>query len=71
MRRPPPVPDVVPLRVCYRVKDVARILGVGLPIIYKGIHEGKIPCLQVGRLFLITRDTVDWLLQYGMEGDVD
>lgn len=46
------------LPVFLRVKEVAEILRVSEPLIYKMIQEGKIDCIRLGKVIRVPREEV-------------
>lgn len=45
------------------VADVASILGIGRHAAYTLIASGKLPCIRVGRLIRVSRDSLMRYLQ--------
>jgi excisionase family DNA binding protein len=50
-------------KVTYTAVEVEKILGLSRNSVYEGLHSGQIPCVKVGRRFLIPKAAVDrWLM---------
>ena len=43
----------------YTVKEVAKILGVSLSLIYVAVHKGEIPSRKIASRILIPAEFVD------------
>ena len=41
-------------------EDVCRLLGVSKHFLYRKIHEGRVPCLQIGRRYRFPQKGDDW-----------
>ena len=49
-------------RKSYTVKEAAKIAGFGVVAMYKGIREGTVPHIRMGRRIMIPRTALDrWL----------
>jgi excisionase family DNA binding protein len=49
-------------RLVYTVPDVQHMLGVSRAVVYEGLHAGIIPCLKLGRRYVIPRKAFhEWL----------
>jgi excisionase family DNA binding protein len=53
-------------RLYYRVKEVAKLTGLGLRAVYSGIYDGSIPSRKIGNSRLIP---ASWLLANGKEAE--
>lgn len=42
-------------KLVYTVGEVQHMLGVSRSVVYENLHTGKIPCLRLGRRFVIPR----------------
>lgn len=40
-------------KLCYSVKEAAKVIGVSYSILYREIHEGRFPYIRVGCRILI------------------
>lgn len=40
-------------KICYSVKEAAKVIGVSYSILYREIHEGRFPYIRVGCRILI------------------
>ncbi len=48
--------------LAYRLKEVARILGLSQRSVWKLAHDGQIPCLRVGKALLFpVKELEEWL----------
>lgn len=45
------------------VSDVAAVLGIGRHAAYTLIASGKLPCIRIGRLIRVSRDSLMRYLQ--------
>jgi excisionase family DNA binding protein len=51
----------LPPRV-YSITEVARILGVSRPTVYRYIRDGAMPVLTIGKKMLVPRAYIDGLV---------
>lgn len=59
LQRALPTRRHIKIEELYAVEEVAELLHVSRAIIYKQIHEGKLEAVRIGRLFRITRESLD------------
>jgi excisionase family DNA binding protein len=52
----------------YTPKEAAEILGRNIKSVYEAMHQGQIPSMRVGKLFLIPRPAFDAMLRGGKIG---
>lgn len=56
-------------RQTLKVREVARILGIGLNEAYQWANSGKIPAIRLGKRILVPKVALDaWLRSAGQQG---
>lgn len=45
------------------VDEAAHVLGISRELAYRGVHNGEIPSLRIGRRILVPRERLDRLLR--------
>ena len=47
----------------YTIKECAKILGVGVSVMYESARQGRLPVLKFGRRFVVPKYAFDKMLQ--------
>lgn len=59
--------DVYDEKVAYRIKDAARLLGVGRGTLFKLMKEGRLRRSRIGGVVVITRAEIERLVAEGTD----
>lgn len=47
---------------CYHVDELARLLGVSRQAVYNGLRLGLIPCIRLGKRYVLPKAAIsEWL----------
>ena len=50
----------------YTPQDLSEVLGVSRASVYRGLRSGNIPCIRLGKRFVIARAAIEeWLRTSG------
>ena len=54
-------------RLTLTVPEAARLLGISRNLAYEAVRRGEIPCIRIGRRFLVPRVALERLLNVHTE----
>jgi excisionase family DNA binding protein len=55
-------------RLTFTVEQAAALLGISKSTAYESAHRGELPVLRFGRRLVVTRATLERLLDVGLDG---
>lgn len=57
-------------QLAFKVREIPKIVGISLPVLYEMIHAGTFPALKVGRKYLVPRSALEKWLADNVGGQV-